>query len=228
MARNTQLILAEETGVTKVVDPLGGSYYVEALTHSVAHHAWELIREVEDLGGMTKAVESGMPKMRIEEAAALKQARIDKGEEVVVGVNKYQVAEDSVVNVREIDNDAVRTQQLAKLAQVRDNRDEAATQAALHRRRKGLRGIRICSPSRSTRCGRGPQWVRYPMPWNQSSALQGRCAFDLRRLRQGLRGRRRLPGYRAAHRGLCRARGPPAAHAGGQVGAGWPTTAAPR
>ena len=140
VARNTQLILAEETGVTNVVDPLGGSYYVEALTHSIALHAWELIQEVEELGGMTKAVESGMPKMRIEEAAALKQARIDKGEEVVVGVNKYQVKEDTVVSVREIDDDAVRTQQLAKLARVKQSRDQAQTQAALQRLAEGAAG----------------------------------------------------------------------------------------
>ena len=92
IARNTQLILADETGVTKVVDPLGGSYYVEALTHSLASAAWELIEEVEGLGGMTKAVESGMPKLRIEEAAARRQARVDRGEEIVVGVNKYRSA----------------------------------------------------------------------------------------------------------------------------------------
>ena len=95
VARNTQLILAEETGVTKVVDPLGGSYYVEALTASLAAEAWKLIEEVEALGGMTKAVESGMPKLRIEEAAARKQAAIDRGEEVIVGVNRYRVAEEA-------------------------------------------------------------------------------------------------------------------------------------
>src|SRR5256886_9929860 len=90
IARNTQLILAEETGITHVADPLGGSYYVEALTHSLAHEASKLIDEVEELGGMTKAVESGVPKLRIQEAAARRQARIDRGEEVVVGVNKYR------------------------------------------------------------------------------------------------------------------------------------------
>src|SRR4051794_20908336 len=89
VARNTQLILAEETGVTHVIDPLGGSYYVEALTQSIANEAWTLIQEVENLGGMTKAVESGMPKLRIEEAAARRQARVDRSEETIVGVNKY-------------------------------------------------------------------------------------------------------------------------------------------
>ena len=95
IARNTQLILAEETGVTHVIDPLGGSYYVEALTQSIANEAWALIQEVEQLGGMTKAVESGMPKLRIEEAAARRQARVDRGEETIVGVNKYRLAERS-------------------------------------------------------------------------------------------------------------------------------------
>src|SRR5438067_118304 len=113
VARNTQLILAEETGVTHVVDPLGGSYYVEALTHSLAAEAWKLIEEVEAIGGMTKAVESGMPKLRIEEAAARRQAAIDRGDEVIVGVNKYRLTEESPVDVRDVDNASVREQQLA-------------------------------------------------------------------------------------------------------------------
>jgi methylmalonyl-CoA mutase cobalamin-binding domain/chain len=104
IARNTQLILAEETGVPHVVDPLGGSYYVEALTQSLANEAWTLIEEVEALGGMTKAVESGMPKLRIEEAAARRQARVDRGEETIVGVNKYRPAGESHMEVRDIDN----------------------------------------------------------------------------------------------------------------------------
>jgi methylmalonyl-CoA mutase len=137
VARNTQLILAEETGVTHVVDPLGGSYYVEALTQSLADEAWKLIQEVEALGGMTRAVESGMPKLRIEEAAARKQARIDRGDEVIVGVNKYRLADEPEIDVREVDNAGVREQQLARLAQVRATRDEAATQDALRRLRDG-------------------------------------------------------------------------------------------
>src|SRR6516162_7530923 len=112
IARNTQLILAEETGVTHVVDPLGGSYYVEALTQSLANEAWTLIEEVEQLGGMTKAVESGMPKLRIEEAAARRQARVDRGDETIVGVNKYRLVDEPPVEVREIDNTEVRRQQL--------------------------------------------------------------------------------------------------------------------
>ena len=140
VARNTQLILAEETGITHVVDPLGGSYYVESLTNSLANEAWQLIEEVEALGGMTKAVESGMPKLRIEEAAARRQARVDRGEEVIVGVNKYRLEEEPEVDVREVDNTMVREQQLARLAALRAERDEARTQAALQRLRDGAAG----------------------------------------------------------------------------------------
>ncbi|MET0628458.1 MAG: methylmalonyl-CoA mutase [Acidimicrobiia bacterium] len=137
VARNTQLILAEETGVTKVVDPLGGSYYIESLTNSLATEAWKLIDEVEALGGMTKAVESGMPKLRIEEAAARRQAGIDRGDEVIVGVNKYRLEQESEIDVRDVDNTAVREQQLARLATLRANRDEARTSDALRRLREG-------------------------------------------------------------------------------------------
>ena len=131
IARNTQLIIAEETGIPRVVDPLGGSYYVEHLTHSIAAEAMKLIDEVEAMGGMTKAVESGMPKLRIEEAAARRQARIDRGEETIVGVNRYKPAERTEVEVRDIDNSAVREAQVARLARVRAGRDEAACRAAL-------------------------------------------------------------------------------------------------
>ncbi|TAJ35265.1 MAG: methylmalonyl-CoA mutase, partial [Reyranella sp.] len=126
-----QLILQHETGVTKVVDPLAGSYYVEALTASLVAEARKLIQEVEALGGMTKAVEAGMPKMRIEEAAARKQARIDRGEEIVVGVNKFQLKEEDAIDIREIDNDAVRESQVARLNKIRASRDEAKCVAAL-------------------------------------------------------------------------------------------------
>ncbi|MCP1336168.1 methylmalonyl-CoA mutase [Futiania mangrovi] len=131
IARNTQLILAHETGVTNVVDPLGGSYYVESLTESLAAEAWKLIEEVEGLGGMTKAVESGMPKLRIEEAAARRQARIDRGEEVIVGVNKYTAEADAPFEILDIDNAKVRDAQIRRLESVRGSRDEAACQAAL-------------------------------------------------------------------------------------------------
>ena len=131
IARNTQLVLQEETGITKVVDPLAGSYYVESLTNELVTEARKLIDEVEEMGGMTKAVESGMPKMRIEEASALRQARIDRGEEVIVGVNKYQLAEEPPVDILDIDNTAVREAQIRRLRNVRDNRDEAVCNKAL-------------------------------------------------------------------------------------------------
>ncbi|WP_420346436.1 methylmalonyl-CoA mutase [Pelagibius sp.] len=131
IARNTQLILQEETGITKVADPLAGSYYVESLTASLVAEARKLIAEVEELGGMTKAVESGMPKLRIEEAAARRQARIDRGEEVIVGVNKYVAEEDDPVEILDIDNTAVREQQVRRLETIRGGRDAAACSAAL-------------------------------------------------------------------------------------------------
>ncbi len=131
IARNTQLVLQEETGITKVIDPLAGSYYLESLTASLVKGARELIDEVEALGGMTKAVESGMPKLRIEQAAALRQARIDRGEEVIVGVNKYQLQDEPPVDIRDIDNTAVREAQIERLYTVRRERDEPGCQAAL-------------------------------------------------------------------------------------------------
>jgi len=131
IARNTQLIIAEESGIAHVVDPLGGSYYVESLTHSVASAAMDLIGEVEALGGMTKAVEQGLPKLRIEEAAARRQARIDRGEEAIVGVNKYQPEEAPAVKLLDIDNTRVREQQIARLRDVRAARDPAKVEASL-------------------------------------------------------------------------------------------------
>ncbi|HWS45164.1 MAG TPA: methylmalonyl-CoA mutase [Acidimicrobiia bacterium] len=140
IARNTQLILAEETGITHVIDPLGGSYYVEALTQSLAGEAWKLIQEVEQLGGMTKAVESGMPKLRIEEAAARRQARVDRGEETIVGVNKYRLENEPPVDVREIDNTEVRRRQLERLARVKAERDPQRVAAALDALTRGAEG----------------------------------------------------------------------------------------
>jgi len=131
IARNTQLILQEETGITNVVDPLAGSYYVESLTAELAEKAWALIEEIEEMGGMTKAVASGMPKLRIEETAARRQAMIDRGEEVIVGVNKYRKDKEDPIDILEIDNQAVRESQIARLARVRADRDEAACEAAL-------------------------------------------------------------------------------------------------
>ncbi len=131
VARNTQLILQHETGVTKVVDPLAGSYYVESLTASLVAEARKLIGEVEALGGMTKAVEAGMPKMRIEEASARRQARIDRGEEVIVGVNKFQPKDATTIEVLDIDNDVVREGQVKRLEKIRKSRDEGKCVAAL-------------------------------------------------------------------------------------------------
>ncbi|MDO5622678.1 MAG: methylmalonyl-CoA mutase [Paracoccus sp. (in: a-proteobacteria)] len=131
IARNTQLILQEETGITHVVDPLAGSYYIETLTAQLAEQAWALIEEVEDMGGMTKAVASGMPKLRIEETAARRQAMIDRGEEVIVGVNKYRKDKEDPIDILDIDNMKVRDAQIARLNQIRATRDEAACQATL-------------------------------------------------------------------------------------------------
>ncbi len=131
IARNTQLVIAEETGIPHVIDPLAGSYYVESLTNSLAEEAWKLIQEVEALGGMTKAVESGMPKLKIEEAAARKQARIDRGEEIVVGVNKYSPKEETPIETLEVDNTKVREAQIARLAKMKATRDQAKVDAAL-------------------------------------------------------------------------------------------------
>ena len=131
IARNTQLIIQEETGITNVVDPWGGSYMMESLTQQIADRAWELIEEVEQQGGMAKAIETGMPKLRIEEAAARKQARIDRGEDVIVGVNKYELADEDDVEILEIDNQAVKESQITRLNSLRKLRDEAAVEDAL-------------------------------------------------------------------------------------------------
>ena len=131
IARNTQLILREEAGINRVVDPLGGSYYVESLTASLATHARSLIDEIEDMGGMTQAIINGIPKMRIEEAAARKQARIDRGEEVVVGVNRYEASEETEVDILSIDNSEVLKTQVDRLEAVRANRNQEKCQQAL-------------------------------------------------------------------------------------------------
>src|SRR6202035_1712408 len=129
-----------ETGIPKVVDPWAGSYFMESLTHALARKALGIIEEVEAMGGMTKAVEAGIPKLRIEEAAARRQARVDRGEDVIVGVNRYQAEEQSAFEVRDIDNAAVREQQIARLAQVRSRRDAQKVAQALDRLTKGAAG----------------------------------------------------------------------------------------
>ncbi len=141
IARNTQIVLAEESGITKVVDPLGGSYYVEALTAELVDQAWTIIGEVDELGGMTKAVASGMPKRLIEEAAAARQARVDKGEDVIVGVNRYKLDTEDQLDTLEVDNDFVRQGQIARLAATRAARDEGACQAALKALTEGARAF---------------------------------------------------------------------------------------
>jgi len=140
IARNTQLLLQEETNICRVVDPWGGSYYVESLTDALAKRAWSLIQEVEELGGMARAIGTGIPKMRIEEAAARKQARIDSGRETIVGINKYRLAKEAPIEILEVDNSAVRESQIARLKELRANRDEAACQAALVALTKGAEG----------------------------------------------------------------------------------------
>jgi methylmalonyl-CoA mutase len=131
IARNTQIYLQEETHITKTVDPWGGSYYVEKLTHDIAHKAWELIEEVEELGGMTKAIEAGIPKLRIEEAAARKQARIDSGQDIIVGVNKYRLDHEDPLSILEVDNQTVRHQQIEQLKRLRAKRNTDAVDKAL-------------------------------------------------------------------------------------------------
>jgi methylmalonyl-CoA mutase len=159
IARNTQLILAEESGVTAVADPLGGSFYVEKLTRELEDHAWELIQEVEAHGGMTKAVAEGLPKHRIEEAAAARAAKVDTGETVIVGVNRYRLAEEPPVEILEVDNARVRASQIAKIGKVRSGRDEEKVRAALEALEKGARGndnlLRLSVEAARVRCTLG-------------------------------------------------------------------------
>ncbi len=131
IARNTQIYLQEETNICKQVDPWGGSYYVESLTHAIAHRAWKHIEEIEQLGGMAKAIESGIPKMRIEEAAARAQARIDSGNQTIVGVNKYRLEKEDPIDILDVDNTAVRLAQLERLKKLKAERNEDECQAAL-------------------------------------------------------------------------------------------------
>src|SRR5208337_5482125 len=131
IARNTQIYIQEETNITKIVDPWAGSYFVESLTHELAHKAWKLIQEVESLGGMSKALETGVPKLRIEEAAARKQARIDSGKDTIVGVNKYRLEKEDPIEILEVDNTAVRESQIKRLQKLRAERNNADVEAAL-------------------------------------------------------------------------------------------------
>jgi len=131
IARNTQIYIQEETSICREVDPWAGSYYVESLTNDIVHKAWELIEEVEKLGGMAKAIETGIPKMRIEEASARKQARIDSGAEKIIGINKYRLEKEDPIDILAVNNTAVRISQIKRLDELRANRDEVAVKAAL-------------------------------------------------------------------------------------------------
>jgi methylmalonyl-CoA mutase len=131
IARNTQIFLQEETDICKTVDPWAGSYYVEHLTHELLHRAWDHIQEVEKLGGMVKAIETGIPKMRIEEAAARKQARIDSGKDTIIGLNRYRLEKEDPLDILEVDNTAVRESQIARLRELKANRNQAAVEQAL-------------------------------------------------------------------------------------------------
>ena len=131
IARNTQIYIQEETGITSFIDPFGGSYYVEKLTEELTQEAWKLIQEVEELGGMAKAIETGLPKMRIEEAAARKQARIDSGKDIIVGVNRYQLEKEEQMDILEVDNSKVRLSQIARIQEMKANRDAKAVEVAL-------------------------------------------------------------------------------------------------
>jgi len=139
IARNTQLFLQEETNITKTVDPWAGSYYVEKLTHDITHKAWNLIQEIEALGGMTKAIEAGIPKIRIEEAAARKQARIDSGEDIIVGVNTYRLEQEDPIATLEVDNQIVRHQQIERLKQIKSKRNPSKVKTALQKLTEGAR-----------------------------------------------------------------------------------------
>lgn len=140
IARNTQIYIQEETGITNIIDPWGGSYFVEKLTHDIAHKAWEHIQEIESLGGMAKAIESGLPKMKIEEAAARKQARIDSGKDIIVGVNRFQREKEDLIDILEVDNTQVRKSQIERLNKMRAERNENEVQAALNKLTEGAKG----------------------------------------------------------------------------------------
>src|SRR5207253_144274 len=131
IARNTQLILQLEAGIPKVIDPWGGSFFMESLTHTLARKALVIIEEVEKMGGMTKAIEAGMPKLRIEETAARRQARIDRGEDIIVGVNKFRLENEPEIDIREIDNSAVRAAQIERLHRIRTTRDDSKVRSTL-------------------------------------------------------------------------------------------------
>ena len=222
IARNTQVILQEETNIDRVIDPWAGSYLMERLTQDMADQAWSIIEEVEAMGGMTKAVESGWAKLRIEQCAAEKQARIDRGDDVIVGVNKYRLATEDPIDVREIDNSAVREAQVRQLADLRAKRDGKAVATGArgsdrgrpHRERQSARTLdhRDTRPRDGRRdFGRARESV-WPLPCQDRKRV--RC------LRGGIRERRALAGTQGRHRALRRGGGSPAAAHGRQTRAG--------
>ena len=221
IARNTQIILQEETGITKVVDPLAGSYYVESLTAELADKAWALMQEVEDMGGMTKAVESGMPKLRIEESAATRQAMIDRGEEVIVGVNKYRLEKEDAIDILDVDNMAVREAQIARLEKMRADRDEAACQAALdeltRRAKDGGNLLEAAVEAARQRASVGEISMAMEKQFGRHRAEVKTLAGVYGAAYEGDESLRRDP---EIDRRICRGRRPPAASSGGQDGSG--------
>ncbi len=224
IARNTQLILQNETGVTKVVDPLAGSYYVEKLTADLAGAAWKLIEEVDEMGGMTKAVASGMPKLRIEEAAARKQAAIDRGEEVIIGVNKWRLEREEEIDVLDIDTDAIRASQTEKLERIRNERDAPGVERALEALETGAREgrgnlLELATEAARKRATVGEISQAMEKAWGRHRAEVKTLAGVYGSAYDGDEDVRRDPeGGRAIRRGG----GAPPADAGGQDGPGRP------
>ena len=223
VARNTQLILAEETGVTNVVDPLGGSYYVEALTAELADAAWALIERIDAEGGMAAAIATGLPKAMIEEAAAASQSRVDRGEAVIVGVNKYRLSEEADIDIRSIDNVAVRDDQVALLAKIRARRDGGAVTATLDALRDGARGtgnlLALAVECARARCTLGEISSR---DGGRVRALRHHAGAGEGHLRRSLCGRSALGGGHRRHRRGRAAAGSQAQAADRQDGPGRP------
>ena len=171
IARNTQLFLQQESGTTRIIDPWGGSYYVERLTRDLAAKAWGHIQEVEELGGMAKAIEAGVPKLRIEEASARTQARIDAGRQAVIGVNKYKPTDEAPIDILKVENSTVRRLQIDKLKRLRGERNQKDVDAALAALTRAAGGrTAICSRSRSTRRARKQPSAKFPTRWKRCSA----------------------------------------------------------
>ena len=196
IARNTQIVLQQESGTTRAIDPWGGSYYVEKLTYDLARRAWSHIQEVEAAGGMAKAIDAGLPKLRIEEAAARTQARIDSGRQPLIGVNKYRLDQEDPLDVLKVDNTAVRAEQADKLRRLRAERDEAAVTAALDAltHAAGITGSRSGldrqpdGTGASTRRGRRRRSGRSPTRWRRSTVgtrrRSARSRASIRRRRE--------------------------------------------